>query len=269
MPEYLAPGVYVEEVEAQLHPIPGVATSPDEQTWSSIAADFRRTLDSHTPEWTDVNDSDPGVTILEMFAFLSESLLYRAGQIPERGRVAGRRAAAALATIGAPPDDGCDGLTRPHYFSGQMLDAATLTAEQEYHREKRRLHNREVFGFGIVTGLGVSVESPSGATAERVLVERGYAIDRLGEEICLPRGVALAAPVSGDAAFVTLRYWERPCSPTTTIDGGTATSRIEEACVLGLKSSVADPAIALARLIRSENRWRLDPTFEIPRIRRT
>ncbi len=269
MPEYLAPGVYVEEIEAQLRPIPGVATSPDEAAWTSIAADFRRTMDAHTPGWTDVNDSDPGVTILEVFAFLSESLLYRTGEIPERGHVAGRRAAAALAKLGESAEGGCDGLTRPRYFPGQILDAATLTAEQDYHREKRRLHNRELFGFGIVTGLGVSVESASGAGSERVLVEPGCAIDRVGEEIRVPRGVAFAAPVSGDPVFVTLRYWERPCFPTPTVDGASVPSKIEEACVLGLKSSAADPAVALARLIRADGRWTVDPAFAPPRIRRT
>src|SRR6478735_9155582 len=40
----------------------------------------------HTPEWTNFNKSDPGVTLIELFAFLTESLLYRANQIPERNR---------------------------------------------------------------------------------------------------------------------------------------------------------------------------------------
>ena len=40
----------------------------------------------HNPEWTNFNRSDPGVTLLELFAFLTESLLYRANQIPERNR---------------------------------------------------------------------------------------------------------------------------------------------------------------------------------------
>jgi hypothetical protein len=30
-----------------------------------------------TPEWTEHNDSDPGVTLVELHAFLGESLLYR------------------------------------------------------------------------------------------------------------------------------------------------------------------------------------------------
>lgn len=40
----------------------------------------------HTPEWTNFNRSDPGVTLIEVFAFLTETLLYRANQIPERNR---------------------------------------------------------------------------------------------------------------------------------------------------------------------------------------
>jgi hypothetical protein len=41
---------------------------------------------SHTPEWTNLNDSDPGVTIVQLFAFLAETLSYRADLIPERNR---------------------------------------------------------------------------------------------------------------------------------------------------------------------------------------
>lgn len=40
----------------------------------------------HTPEWTNFGASDPGVTLIEVFAFLTESLLYRANQVPERNR---------------------------------------------------------------------------------------------------------------------------------------------------------------------------------------
>src|SRR5688572_11116209 len=40
----------------------------------------------HNPEWTNFNDSDPGMTMVQLFAFLTESLLYRANQIPDRNR---------------------------------------------------------------------------------------------------------------------------------------------------------------------------------------
>ena len=41
----------------------------------------------HNPEWTNFNRSDPGVTLIELFAFLTENLLYRSNQIPERNRL--------------------------------------------------------------------------------------------------------------------------------------------------------------------------------------
>lgn len=41
----------------------------------------------HNPEWTNFSESDPGVTLLQLFAFMSENVLYRANLIPERNRV--------------------------------------------------------------------------------------------------------------------------------------------------------------------------------------
>src|SRR5690349_13447340 len=40
----------------------------------------------HTPECTNFNKADPGVTTVELFAFPTETLLYRANQIPDRNR---------------------------------------------------------------------------------------------------------------------------------------------------------------------------------------
>ncbi|MGY1727848.1 putative baseplate assembly protein [Geodermatophilus sp. SYSU D01062] len=42
----------------------------------------------HTPEWTNRNASDPGITLLQLWAFMTESLLYRSSLIPERNRQA-------------------------------------------------------------------------------------------------------------------------------------------------------------------------------------
>ena len=40
----------------------------------------------HTPEWTNFNQSDPGVTMVQLFSFLTENLIFRANQMPERNR---------------------------------------------------------------------------------------------------------------------------------------------------------------------------------------
>src|SRR5712664_3298876 len=41
----------------------------------------------HTPEWTNFNQGDPGVTLVQLFSFLTENLLYRTNLIPERNRI--------------------------------------------------------------------------------------------------------------------------------------------------------------------------------------
>jgi hypothetical protein len=65
-------------------------TSPpiDSRTYQDLLDEALARIPVHNPEWTNFNHSDPGITLVELFAFLTESLLYRANQIPERNRLA-------------------------------------------------------------------------------------------------------------------------------------------------------------------------------------
>jgi hypothetical protein len=65
-------------------------TSPplDNRRFADLRDEALARIPVHTPEWSNFNASDPGVTLVEVFAFLTESLLYRANQIPERNRLA-------------------------------------------------------------------------------------------------------------------------------------------------------------------------------------
>src|SRR5947209_12303031 len=58
----------------------------DDRTYQQLLDEALARIPVHTPEWTNFNRSDPGVTLLELFSFLTENLLYRANQIPERNR---------------------------------------------------------------------------------------------------------------------------------------------------------------------------------------
>ncbi len=61
--------------------------SLDDRAYADILRDALARIPVHNPEWTNFNDSDPGVTIIQLFAFMTESILYRANQIPERNRL--------------------------------------------------------------------------------------------------------------------------------------------------------------------------------------
>jgi hypothetical protein len=266
MPQYLYPGVYVEEVSTGVSSIPGVSTSSG-KSLDALASDLRRTIGAYAPDWTDVNESDPGVTLVQVFAFLAENLLYRTDAIPQRGRDALTRASAALAALGFAGDAGAQGLTRPRYFPGRILDAATLTAEQDYVREKLRRHNRALVGSGVVSGLAVHVAGTGDPNGPRVVVDPGYAIDANGEEISVPRPVVLAPPPGGDPVYVTVRYFENPCPPIPSLVGETPEAPcVEEACVVAIGPDASAPAIPLARLVYSESTWSVDPVFAPPRV---
>ena len=58
----------------------------DTRSYQQLLNETLARIPVHNPEWTNYNDSDPGVTILQLFAFMAESVLYRANQVPERNR---------------------------------------------------------------------------------------------------------------------------------------------------------------------------------------
>src|ERR671917_239233 len=60
----------------------------DDRSWQQLRDELVRRIPVYTPEWTDHNASDPGITLLELFAFLGENLLYRFNQIPETTKLA-------------------------------------------------------------------------------------------------------------------------------------------------------------------------------------
>jgi predicted phage baseplate assembly protein len=55
----------------------------DDRKFQDILDEARRRIPHYCEEWTDHNLSDPGITLLELFAWMVESLLYRLNQVPD------------------------------------------------------------------------------------------------------------------------------------------------------------------------------------------
>jgi hypothetical protein len=60
----------------------------DDRSYQQLRDELVRRIPVYAPEWNDHNPADPGVTFLELFAFLGENLLFRFNQIPETTRLA-------------------------------------------------------------------------------------------------------------------------------------------------------------------------------------
>ncbi len=49
-----------------------------------LVDEARRRIIRYCPEWTDYNLSDPGITLIELFAWMTELMVYRLNQVPEK-----------------------------------------------------------------------------------------------------------------------------------------------------------------------------------------
>jgi hypothetical protein len=153
---------------------------------------------------------------------------------------------------------------RVRFFAGQLLTAADFEAEQTYHREMRRLHNRLLHGVGIVEGLRVSEDD---SQSNAMTVSPGFALDGSGNEIVVDRPVCLTVdPCGKEICFVTLRYTETATDPVPTANGASEFSRVTEA--FSLATAEEDPGqdgggqiLSLARLIRQNDRWSVDESY--------
>ncbi|MGD0862266.1 MAG: putative baseplate assembly protein [Candidatus Limnocylindrales bacterium] len=56
----------------------------DDRRFQDLVDDAKRLVQQRCPEWTDHNVSDPGVTLIEAFAYMTDQLIYRLNRVPDR-----------------------------------------------------------------------------------------------------------------------------------------------------------------------------------------
>jgi hypothetical protein len=65
-------------------PLPSPPLDP--RRYRDLVDELVARIPVHTPEWTNFNAADPGITLVHLFAHITESLIYRSNQIPARNR---------------------------------------------------------------------------------------------------------------------------------------------------------------------------------------
>ncbi|HEY3164375.1 MAG TPA: putative baseplate assembly protein [Candidatus Limnocylindrales bacterium] len=61
-------------------PVPNL----DDRRFQDFVDDAKRLIAQRCPAWTDHNVSDPGVTLIELFAWMTDQLVYRLNRVPDR-----------------------------------------------------------------------------------------------------------------------------------------------------------------------------------------
>jgi predicted phage baseplate assembly protein len=98
--------------------------SLDDRRFDDLVEEMIRRVPAHTPEWTNPRLGDPGRTLIELFAWLGDALLYRANLIPERQRLV------FLKLLGLPlkPAQPARTIVSLGWAQPTILSAATLAA---------------------------------------------------------------------------------------------------------------------------------------------
>src|SRR6267378_3235971 len=115
----------------------------DNRRYQDLLNEALARIPVHNPEWTNFNRSDPGVTLIEIFAFLTENLLYRSNQIPERNR----RKFLQLLGIGLQPASSARGLVA---FSNDRGPLETVTLSRELEVRAGQVPFRTTQGLDVL-----------------------------------------------------------------------------------------------------------------------
>lgn len=59
----------------------------DDRAFADLVQEARKRIPLYCPEWTDYNLSDPGITLIELFAWMTDIVLYRLNRVPDKNYV--------------------------------------------------------------------------------------------------------------------------------------------------------------------------------------
>lgn len=63
--------------------MPLLAPNLDNRTYADIVREAKSLIPRYAPAWTNLNESDPGITLLELFAWMTEMTIFRLNQVPD------------------------------------------------------------------------------------------------------------------------------------------------------------------------------------------
>lgn len=64
-----------------------IAPNLDDRKFQDIVSEARSKIPLYCPKWTDYNLGDPGITLIELFAWMVDMLLYRLNRVPEKNYI--------------------------------------------------------------------------------------------------------------------------------------------------------------------------------------
>jgi len=172
-------------------PVPNL----DDRRFQDFVDEAKLFVQRRCPEWTDHNVSDPGVTMIELFAQMMDQLVFRLNQVPDRNYV---KFLEMLGVRLLPPSDAkCD---ETFWLSAPQPDVLPIPVGAEV--ATLRTETEEAIIFSVVEGLDII---PCELRSIASSVEEGEVIDHL-DDLLARRGFVCfdSPPKPDDALYVVL-----------------------------------------------------------------
>jgi len=181
----------------------------DDVRFQELVSEARTRIVRHSPDWTEHNVSDPGITLIELFAWLTEILIYRINRIPDRLHLS------LLELVGVRPGPPQRASTDLRFLLERPGSGATIAAGTEVASPRTSGSDSVVFQ------TTESLQVPTGGLT-------AYAVKRGGE--------VKTAAMAGDTAT--------PDSPAQAPFGSPPS--VDDALLLGFDMPIASLVIRVA-----------------------
>ncbi len=56
----------------------------DDRRYADLVKEARALIPQYCPEWTNLSDADPGITLVQLFAWMTELTIYRLNRVPDK-----------------------------------------------------------------------------------------------------------------------------------------------------------------------------------------
>ncbi|MEM8638260.1 MAG: putative baseplate assembly protein [Cyanobacteria bacterium P01_G01_bin.54] len=122
----------------------------DDRTFEDLVQECLLRIPRYCPEWTNHNPSDPGITMVELFAWLTDQMLMRFNQVPRRNYVK------FLEVLGVrlyPPRPAQADVT--FYLSSALAETYTIAADVEVATLRTDTEEAVVFSTDAALPIGL------------------------------------------------------------------------------------------------------------------
>src|SRR5262249_56541369 len=81
------PGHHLDESHRGAALMPIQSPKLDDRAFDDLVEEAKQVIRQRCPEWSDLGASDPGVVLIELFAYLTDVMLYRLNRLPEKAYI--------------------------------------------------------------------------------------------------------------------------------------------------------------------------------------